>query len=98
MTSLRTLHSRTCPRGSLSVSISARLSGLRAKPTLVGSIWCRRNAGFQGRLKAVIEQMAIVGYKELNECGEFDIPGFVKVSVVKPATEACSGVNPFTKE
>jgi len=42
--------------------------------------------------------MAIVGYKELNECGEFVIPGFVKVSVVKPATEACSGVNPFTKE
>ena len=37
--------------------------------------------------------------KELNESGEFVIPGFAKMSVVnKPATEARSGVNPFTKE
>ena len=50
-------------------------------------------------VKAVIENMAIVGYKELNESGEFVIPGFVKMSVVnKPATEARSGINPFTKE
>ena len=50
-------------------------------------------------VKAVIEQMATVGYKELNESGEFVIPGFVKMSVVnKPATEARSGINPFTKE
>ena len=35
----------------------------------------------------------------LNESGEFVIPGFAKMSVVhKPATEARSGVNPFTKE
>ena len=53
----------------------------------------------KGDVKAVIEQMATVGYKELNESGEFVIPGFVKMSVVnKPATEARSGVNPFTKE
>ena len=49
--------------------------------------------------ETVIEHMATVGYKELNESGEFVIPGFVKMSVVhKPATEARSGVNPFTKE
>ena len=53
----------------------------------------------KGDVKAVIEQMATVGYKELNESGDFVIPGFVKISVVnKPATEARSGVNPFTKE
>jgi DNA-binding protein HU-beta len=53
----------------------------------------------KGDVKAVIEQMATVGYKELNESGEFVVPGFVKMSVVnKPATEARSGVNPFTKE
>src|ERR1700692_748797 len=52
----------------------------------------------KGDVKAVIEQMATVGYKELNE-GEFVIPGFAKMLVVnKPATEARSGVNPFTKE
>src|SRR5882757_824287 len=45
----------------------------------------------KGGVKAVIEQMATVGYKELNESGEFVIPGFVKMSVVnKPATEARS--------
>jgi DNA-binding protein HU-beta len=50
-------------------------------------------------VKSVIEIMATVGYKELKENGEFVIPGFVKMSVVnKPATEARSGVNPFTKE
>ena len=50
-------------------------------------------------VKTVIESMATVGYKELNECGEFVIPGFVKMSVVnKPATEAHRGINPFTKE
>jgi DNA-binding protein HU-beta len=50
-------------------------------------------------VKAVIEAMTVVGYKELNESGEFVIPGFAKMSVVnKPATEARTGVNPFTKE
>ena len=40
-------------------------------------------------VKAVMEHMATVGYRELNESGEFVIPGFVKMSVVnKPATEA----------
>jgi DNA-binding protein HU-beta len=53
----------------------------------------------KGDVKSVVEQMATVGYKELNEAGEFVIPGFVKMSVVhKPATEARSGINPFTKE
>ena len=39
-------------------------------------------------VRSVIEHMATVGYKELNESGEFVIPGFVKMSVVhKPATK-----------
>ena len=50
-------------------------------------------------VKAVIENMATVGYKELNESGEFVIPGFVKMSVGdKSATETHSGFHPFTKE
>ena len=53
----------------------------------------------KGDVKAVIEAMVAVGYKELNESGEFVIPGFAKMTVVnKPATEARSGINPFTKE
>jgi DNA-binding protein HU-beta len=50
-------------------------------------------------VKSVIEHLTVVGYKELNESGEFTIPGFAKISVVnKPATEARAGINPFTKE
>jgi DNA-binding protein HU-beta len=50
-------------------------------------------------VKAVMEHLATVGYKELNESGEFVVPGFVKMSVInKPPTEARSGINPFTKE
>ena len=53
----------------------------------------------KGDVKSVIDYMTTVGYKELNESGEFVIPGFVKMSVVnKPATEARTGLNPFTKE
>src|SRR6202046_1260400 len=53
----------------------------------------------KGDVKSVIEQMATVGYKELNESGEFVVPGFVKMSVVnKPATDARSGGKPFRKE
>src|ERR1700679_857569 len=50
-------------------------------------------------VKSVLEHLVTVGYKELNEAGEFVVPGFVKMSVVnKPATEARSGITPFTKE
>lgn len=50
-------------------------------------------------VKNLLESLTTVGYKELNEGGEFVIPGFVKMTVVsKPATEARMGVNPFTKE
>lgn len=53
----------------------------------------------KGDVKAVLEHLSTVGYKELNEGGEFVVPGFVKMTVVnKPATEAREGVNPFTKE
>jgi DNA-binding protein HU-beta len=50
-------------------------------------------------VKAVIDELVTVGYKELNDEGVFVVPGFAKLSVVKkPATEARKGINPFTKE
>ena len=50
-------------------------------------------------VKAVIDQLASVGYKELKKSGEFVLPGFAKFIVVKkPATPERSGMNPFTKE
>ena len=60
--------------------------------------------GFRGKMarkdvKAVIESLAAIGYKELNKSGAFVVPGFAKFVVVKkPATKERSGINPFTKE
>jgi len=50
-------------------------------------------------VRAVIEAMAAIGYKEMKKAGEFTLPGFAKFIVVKkPATKERQGINPFTKE
>jgi DNA-binding protein HU-beta len=50
-------------------------------------------------VKAVMESLASVAYKELKKAGVFVLPGFAKFVVVKkPATPERTGVNPFTKE
>ena len=50
-------------------------------------------------VKAVIELLANLGYKEMKKSGEFLLPGFAKFVVVKkPATKERTGINPFTKE
>jgi len=50
-------------------------------------------------VKAVIESLAAVAYKELKKSGIFLLPGFAKFMVVKkPATKERTGINPFTKE
>jgi DNA-binding protein HU-beta len=50
-------------------------------------------------VKAAIESMAGVAYKELKKSGEFLLPGFAKFIVIKkPATKERTGINPFTKE
>ena len=50
-------------------------------------------------VKAVIESLAAVAYKELKKSGVFMLPGFAKFIVVKkPATPERKGINPFTKE
>lgn len=48
-------------------------------------------------VKAMIEALTEVGYKELKKNGVFVVPGFAKFIVVKkPATKARKGTNPFT--
>jgi len=50
-------------------------------------------------VKAMMEALAEVGYKELKKNGVFVVPGFAKFIVVKkPATPAREGTNPFTGE
>jgi len=50
-------------------------------------------------VKAVIESLASVGYKELKKAGGFLLPGYAKFVVVKKAaTPERTGINPFTKQ
>ncbi|MGE3528518.1 MAG: HU family DNA-binding protein [Methyloceanibacter sp.] len=50
-------------------------------------------------VKAVMESLCGVAYKELKKSGIFMLPGFAKFTVVKkPATKERTGINPFTKE
>ncbi len=50
-------------------------------------------------VKAVLEALAEVGYKEMKKAGVFMLPGFAKFTVVKkPAVPERKGINPFTKE
>ena len=50
-------------------------------------------------VKAVLETLAEVGYKEMKKAGVFMLPGFAKFTVVKkPAVPERKGINPFTKE
>ena len=47
-------------------------------------------------VKAMMEALAEVGYKELKKNGVFVVPGFAKFVVIKkPATKARMGTNPF---
>lgn len=50
-------------------------------------------------VKAVLEQLAEVGYRELKSSGQFTLPGYAKFVVVdKPAVPEREGINPFTGE
>ena len=47
-------------------------------------------------VKAMMEALAEVGYKELKKNGVFVVPGFAKFVVIKKAaTKARKGINPF---
>jgi nucleoid DNA-binding protein len=51
------------------------------------------------QVKAVLDSLSTVAYKELKKNGLFVLPGFAKFVVVKkPARPARQGINPFTKQ
>jgi nucleoid DNA-binding protein len=51
------------------------------------------------QVRAVLDALVDVGYKELKRSKLFTLPGFAKFRVVnKPATKARQGINPFTKQ
>jgi nucleoid DNA-binding protein len=76
------------------------MAKLMSKSELVQKIVAQHaNKMARKDVKAVIESLAAIGYKELNRSGAFVVPGFAKFVVIKkPATKERSGINPFTKE
>ena len=76
------------------------MAKLMSKSELIQKIVAQHsNKRARKDVKAVIESLAAIGYKELNRSGAFVLPGFAKFVVIKkPATKERSGINPFTKE
>jgi nucleoid DNA-binding protein len=51
------------------------------------------------QVKAILDSLTDIAYKELRKNGIFTMPGFAKFRVVKKAaTKAREGINPFTKQ
>jgi nucleoid DNA-binding protein len=73
--------------------------GSISKSALVNAVVEAAGDVSRKQVKAVIEKLAEVAYKELKKNGLFTLPGFAKFRVVKKAaTKARQGVNPFTKQ
>jgi len=70
------------------------------KTEIVASL-CEATELTKQQVTALFDELAKLIGKNLNEegPGEIAIPGLMKIKVVrKPATEARTGINPFTKE
>src|SRR5262245_66021133 len=81
--------------------MEVRMAKVMSKSELIQKIAEKHSNKNMARkdVKAVIESLAEIGYKELNKSGAFLVPGFAKFVVIKkPATKERSGINPFTKE
>jgi DNA-binding protein HU-beta len=76
------------------------MAKLMSKSELIQKIASEHSKNIKRKdVKAVIEALATIGYKELNKSGVFLVPGFARFVVIKkPATKERSGINPFTKE
>ena len=75
------------------------MAKLMSKSELIQKIAAEHSKSMERKdVKAVIELLATIGYKELNN-REPSLCRFAKFVVIKkPATKERSGINPFTKE
>jgi nucleoid DNA-binding protein len=70
-----------------------------SKSALINAVVQEVEGASRKEVKAILETLADIAYKELKKTGQFTMPGFAKFRVVKkPATKAREGVNPFTKQ
>ncbi|WP_437733351.1 HU family DNA-binding protein [Sorangium sp. So ce1335] len=78
------------PKKSTSLSKSALINAV---------VEANENEVSRKQVKAILEALTDIAYKELKKNGIFTMPGFAKFRVVKkPATKAREGINPFTKQ
>ena len=69
-----------------------------SKSALVNAVVEQAGDVSRKQVKAILEAMATIAYKELKKAGLFTLPGFAKFRVIKkPATKSREGINPFTK-
>lgn len=70
-----------------------------SKSALVNAVVEESGEVTRKQVKAILDSLAEIGYRELKKNGIFTLPGFAKFRVVKkPATKAREGTNPFTKQ
>ncbi|NUQ73997.1 MAG: HU family DNA-binding protein [Polyangiaceae bacterium] len=70
-----------------------------SKSALVNAVVEESGDVTRKQVKAILDSLADIGYRELKKNGIFTLPGFAKFRVVKkPATKAREGINPFTKQ
>ena len=75
------------------------MAKLMSKSELIEKLTGQSEGLSKKNVKAVLEGLAAIGYKELKKSGAFVVPGLAKFVVIKkPATKARKGINPFTKE
>ena len=80
------------------IEIGSEMAAQMTKSLLIERIAAENDLAKRD-VKAVLETLAAVGYKELKKTGVFLVPGFAKFVVIKkPATKERQGTNPFTKE
>ena len=75
------------------------MANLMSKSELIKRLEERSDGLSRKNIRAVLEGLAAIAYKELKKSGAFVVPGLAKFVVIKkPATKAREGINPFTKE
>ena len=78
---------------------AAKKSATLSKSGLINAVVEASGDVSRKQVKAILDALTDVGYKELKKNGIFTLPGFAKFRVVKkPATKARQGINPFTKQ
>ena len=73
--------------------------GSISKSALINEVVTAAGDVTRKQVKAILDALSDVAYKELKKAGAFTLPGFAKFRVVKKAaTKARQGINPFTKQ